>query len=276
MKLSRQAASLAGELAEYTGTVGFVPTMGALHEGHLSLVERARRECDAVVVSIFVNPTQFNDAKDLETYPRTEGKDLSLLEKTGVDWVFAPPVHEIYPEPDVRRFDFGGLDKGMEGAHRPGHFNGVAQVVSRLLDIVRPERAYFGEKDFQQLAIIDLLVRQLRLPVEVVGCPIIRDADGLAKSSRNLLLTPTARAAAPDIYRVLSQGASLARGNYTVAQIQGLIASHIDQNPELETEYVEIVHALTLEPTLEWSNAPLRCCVAVRAGNVRLIDNVAM
>ncbi len=285
MKLRREAAGLTRELAEHTSgttgttgaTVGFVPTMGALHRGHLSLVERARAECDTVVVSIFVNPTQFNDPHDLENYPRTEQEDLQLLRQAGVDWVFAPSVSEIYPEPDTRVFDFGPLDRVMEGACRPGHFNGVAQVVSRLFEIVRPARAYFGEKDFQQLAIVRRMVEELGLPIQVVGCPIVRDADGLAKSSRNLLLTPAARAAAPGIYRALSDVAAVARRDgYTVAQTKALITAQIDQSPELRTEYAEIVDAATLQPVSEWGALPLRCCVAVRAGNIRLIDNIGM
>ncbi|MDE6857633.1 MAG: pantoate--beta-alanine ligase, partial [Alistipes sp.] len=160
--------------------VGFVPTMGALHAGHRSLVERARRECETVVVSVFVNPTQFNDKNDLRNYPRTPEADLALLEEAGADYVLMPSVEEIYPEPDTRVFDFGEVDKVMEGATRPGHFNGVGQVVSRLFEIVQPARAYFGEKDFQQIAVIRAMVRQLGLPVEIVECPIVREADGLA------------------------------------------------------------------------------------------------
>ena len=168
--------------------VGFVPTMGALHAGHRSLVEKARRECKVVVVSVFVNPTQFNDKNDLRNYPRTPEEDAAMLEAAGADYVLMPSVEEIYPEPDTRQFDFGLIDKVMEGATRPGHFNGVAQVVSRLFDIVSPAKAYFGEKDFQQIAVIKAMVKQLNLDVEIVECPIIRGEDGLALSSRNTLL----------------------------------------------------------------------------------------
>ncbi len=274
MKLCRRAS----ELAEYTGTVGFVPTMGALHEGHLSLVKACREACDTTVVSIFVNPTQFNDPKDLESYPRTEAADLELLEEAGVDFVFAPSVAEIYPEPDTRVFDFGGLDRVMEGEHRPGHFNGVGQVVSRLFEIVRPHRAFFGEKDFQQLAIIRHMVAQLELPIEITGCPIVRDRDGLARSSRNALLLPEHRAAAPHIYEVLSEAARSLRGAVSVAEAKRRIAEQIDANPLLKTEYVEIATADTLQPATEWgdSSGDLRCFVAVQAGAVRLIDNVAI
>ncbi|WP_281671463.1 pantoate--beta-alanine ligase [Rikenella microfusus] len=274
MKLCRRASELAG----FRGTVGFVPTMGALHAGHLSLVGECRRACDTTVVSIFVNPTQFNDPKDLENYPRTEEADLKLLEAAGVDFVFAPTVEEIYPEPDTRVFDFGGLDRVMEGERRPGHFNGVGQVVSRLFDIVKPDKAFFGEKDFQQLAIIRHMVRGLSLPIEIVGCPIVRDTDGLARSSRNLLLTPEHRRAAPRIYEVLSDAAVSLRGKVPVAEAKRLIAECIDANPLLETEYIEIASAETLQPASEWGRAAgdLRCFAAVRAGTVRLIDNVAI
>lgn len=274
MKLCRRASELAG----YRGTVGFVPTMGALHAGHLSLVEGCRKACDTVVVSIFVNPTQFNDPKDLENYPRTEEADLALLEAAGVDFVFAPSVEEVYPEPDTRVFDFGGLDKVMEGEHRPGHFNGVGQVVSRLFEIVKPNKAFFGEKDFQQLAIIRYMTRQLRMPVEIAGCPIVRDTDGLARSSRNMLLTPAHRQAAPHIYEVLSDAAVSLRGKMSVADAKRIIAQRIDENPLLETEYIEIADANTLQPATAWGNAvgDLRCFAAVHAGDIRLIDNVAI
>lgn len=274
MKLCRRASELAG----YRGTVGFVPTMGALHEGHLSLVSRCREACDTAVVSIFVNPTQFNDPKDLENYPRTEEADLKLLEAAGVDFVFAPSVEEVYPEPDSRVFDFGGLDRVMEGEHRPGHFNGVGQVVSRLFQAVKPDKAFFGEKDFQQLAIIRYMVAQLGLPIEIVGCPIVRDTDGLARSSRNMLLTPEHRQAAPRIYAVLSDAAASLRGQVSVAEAKRIIAERIDAEPLLKTEYIEIASAATLRPAKAWGDAvgDLRCFAAVQAGNVRLIDNVAI
>ena len=193
MKAVHKVPDLRQALSGLNGTVGFVPTMGALHAGHLSLVERCRRECDVVVVSVFVNPTQFNDRNDLKNYPRTPEKDLALLEGAGVDVAFLPGVEDVYPQEDTRRFDFGPVERVMEGPLRPGHFNGVGQVVSRLFDLVKPHRAYFGEKDFQQVAVIRELVRQLRMPVEIVACPIRRDADGLALSSRNALLNPAQR-----------------------------------------------------------------------------------
>jgi pantoate--beta-alanine ligase len=258
------------------GTVGFVPTMGALHAGHLSLVERCRAECDTVVVSIFVNPTQFNDPDDLKKYPRTLDADLALLERAGADRVYVPAVEDIYPEPDTRIFDFGALERVMEGAQRPGHFNGVAQVVSRLLEIVEPERACFGEKDFQQLAIVRELVRCLALPVEIVACPIVRDADGLALSSRNVRLTPTQRRAAPGIFRALTEAAGLS-GRLPVAELECRIAGWIDAAPELKTEYAVIADAQTLGPVRNW-DAPgaKRAFVAVQVGGIRLIDNIEL
>ena len=201
MKTFDKVKELQEELAQYQPSeIGFVPTMGALHAGHRSLVEKARRECKIVVVSVFVNPTQFNDKTDLKNYPRTPEADLAILEEAGADIVLMPTVEEIYPEPDTRQFDFGLIDKVMEGATRPGHFNGVAQVVSRLFDIVKPGKAYFGEKDFQQIAVIKAMVKQLGLELEIVECPIIRDIDGLALSSRNLLLTAEHRAAGERAY----------------------------------------------------------------------------
>ena len=209
MKVVNTVAELNAALAPLKREgVGFVPTMGALHAGHRSLVERARRENDTVVVSVFVNPTQFNDKNDLKNYPRTPEADCAILEAAGADIVFMPTVEVIYPEPDTRQFDFGMVDKVMEGATRPGHFNGVAQVVSRLFALVNPARAYFGEKDFQQIAVIKAMVEQLAIDIEIVECAIVRGEDGLALSSRNELLTPEHRAAAPHIYATISQCAS--------------------------------------------------------------------
>lgn len=256
--------------------IGFVPTMGALHEGHLSLVRAAERCQCYSVVSIFVNPTQFNDPADLERYPRTLSSDLALLEKTSCDLVFAPSVSEVYPEPDLRVFDFGNLDKVMEGACRPGHFNGVAQVVSRLFDLVCPGKAFFGEKDFQQLAVIRALVRQLDLPVEIIGCPIIREPDGLALSSRNALLSEDQRRSASRISQVLfSLREEASRGNFP--ELIALSRAKIDEDPLLKTEYLEIVDADTLQP-VSGPDYPsgLQACVAVRVGSIRLIDNVCI
>lgn len=249
--------------------IGFVPTMGALHRGHGSLVERCRRECETVVVSIFVNPTQFNDPKDLEHYPRTELQDVALLEAAGVDVLFAPTVEVIYPEPDTRQFDFGPIEQVMEGASRPGHFNGVAQVVSRFFDIVKPAKAYFGEKDYQQLAIIRQMVDMLHVPVEIMGCEIVRDADGLALSSRNMLLNEQQRAAAPHIYRVLSE-MSIRGGDVTA--LEELAAERINENEHLRVEYVTIADSKTLQKSENLEKS--RIFAAVRCGKIRLIDNV--
>ena len=191
MEIITSSSSLSAKveaLKKAAKSIGFVPTMGALHKGHISLVNIAGKNTDVVIVSIFVNPTQFNNAMDLERYPRDIHKDAKLLADTPCELIFAPTVKEIYPEPDNREFDFGQIDKVMEGYYRPGHFRGVAQVVSRLFDIVQPDKAFFGEKDFQQLAIVRELVRQLNSGIEIVGCPIVREADGLAMSSRNMLL----------------------------------------------------------------------------------------
>lgn len=258
------------------GKVGFVPTMGALHEGHISLVERARKECDTVVVSVFVNPTQFNDKTDLKNYPRTPEADAAMLEAAGVDYVLFPTVEEIYPEPDTRVFEFGLVDKVMEGATRPGHFNGVAQVVSRLFAIVEPDKAYFGEKDFQQIAVIRAMVAQLGLKVEIVDCPIIRDADGLARSSRNTLLDKAHRAAAPHIYEVLSSAASKT-GEMTPDELSAWVVEQVNAEPLLETIYFQAVDALTMQQVHSWDESPrIQGCIAVQAGAIRLIDNIKL
>ena len=254
--------------------VGFVPTMGALHAGHRSLVERARRENETVVVSVFVNPTQFNDKNDLTRYPRTPEADAALLEAAGADVVFMPSVEEVYPEPDTRQFDFGRVDKVMEGATRPGHFNGVAQVVSRLFRMVNPARAYFGEKDFQQIAVIKAMVAQLGFTVEIVECPIIRDADGLALSSRNQLLTPAHRAAAPEIYAAL-QGAVERSKELSPAELKAWVVEEVEKSGLLKVIYYQSVDALSLEEVEKWSDSErIQGCIAVQAGEIRLIDNI--
>lgn len=254
--------------------IGFVPTMGALHAGHRSLVERARRENDTVVVSVFVNPTQFNDKNDLKHYPRTPEADARTLEEAGADFVLMPSVEEIYPEPDTRVFDFGQIDKVMEGATRPGHFNGVAQVVSRLFDIVRPARAYFGEKDFQQIAVIRAMVAQLKLPVEIVECPIVRGEDGLALSSRNQLLDAEHRAAAPHIYATLRQAVERSR-EMDPAALKAWVTAEVERNPLLKVIYYQSVDALTMQEVASWDDAPrIQGCIAVQAGEIRLIDNI--
>lgn len=256
--------------------IGFVPTMGALHAGHRSLVERARRECATVVVSVFVNPTQFNDKTDLKNYPRTPEADLRLLEEVGADYVFMPSVEEVYPEPDTRTFDFGMIDKVMEGATRPGHFNGVAQVVSRLFDLVKPAKAYFGEKDFQQIAVIREMVRQLRIPVEIIPCPIVRGEDGLALSSRNTLLDTDHRTAAPYIYKVLK--AAVEKSHQTTPdQLAAWVTAQVESNPLLKVIYFQFVDAATMQQVRTWEESPvIQGCIAVQAGDIRLIDNIKL
>lgn len=258
------------------GKIGFVPTMGALHEGHISLVSRARRECDTVVVSVFVNPTQFNDKTDLKNYPRTPEADAAMLAAAGVDFVLFPTVEEIYPEPDTRVFDFGKIDKVMEGATRPGHFNGVAQVVSRLFAIVEPDKAYFGEKDFQQIAVIRAMVRQLGLSVEIVDCPIVRDSDGLARSSRNTLLDKEHRAAAPHIYEVLSAAVGKV-GEMSPAELSAWVTREVECNPLLKVIYFQAVDALSMQQVQSWDESErVQGCIAVQAGAIRLIDNIKL
>ncbi|MDD2380853.1 MAG: pantoate--beta-alanine ligase [Mariniphaga sp.] len=258
------------------GSIGFVPTMGALHQGHLSLVEKAAAENSIVAVSIFVNPTQFNNPEDLKRYPRNLASDLELLKDSGCHLVFAPGEKEIYPEPDIRRFDFGHLDQIMEGKHRPGHFNGVAQVVSKLFDIVKPDRAYFGIKDFQQLAVIKKMTKILHLPVEIIPCPIIREKNGLAMSSRNELLLPEERENASLIYKTLANARNLT-GNKSVQELKNWIQETINQNPFLLVEYIEIVDIENLLPISSWNEKGGKiACIAVRCGKVRLIDNIIL
>lgn len=275
MKVFESVKELRAELdkAEQSG-IGFVPTMGALHAGHRSLVERARRENGTVVVSVFVNPTQFNDKNDLKHYPRTPEADARLLEEAGADFVLMPSVEEIYPQPDSRQFDFGLIDKVMEGATRPGHFNGVAQVVSRLFDIVRPARAYFGEKDFQQIAVIRAMVRQLNIPVTINACPIVREGDGLALSSRNTRLTPEQRQKAPLIARTLKESTTFVPGK-SVEEVIDYVVNTINSDPVMEVEYYEIVDGNTLESIKNWSDTDYPVgCITVYCGEVRLIDNI--
>lgn len=257
-------------------SLGFVPTMGALHAGHMSLVTRARSENDRVAVSVFVNPTQFNNPTDLATYPRTEEADLALLESAGVDVAFVPTVEEMYPEPDTRVFDLGPVAEVMEGAMRPGHFNGVAQVVSRLFEMVQPTRAYFGEKDFQQIAVIR---RMVELEggfggLEIVDVPIKREDDGLAMSSRNVRLTPEMRHAAPAIRRALLNAAAQPR-TLSPAEVIDLTVKEINAVSGLETEYFQIVDGHTCQPVTRWEETDMPVgCITVYAGDVRLIDNI--
>lgn len=275
MKVVKSVADLKAALANCPKEgIGFVPTMGALHRGHRSLVERARQENETVVVSVFVNPTQFNDKNDLKNYPRTPEADCAILEAAGADVVFMPTVEDIYPEPDTRVFDFGLVDKVMEGATRPGHFNGVAQVVSRLFALVNPQRAYFGEKDFQQIAVIKAMVAQLAIEVDIVECAIVRGEDGLALSSRNELLTPEHRKAAPHIYATISQCAAK-MATMTPSELTAWVVETIDSNPLLKTIYFEAVDAKTMQKVEAWSDSErIQGCCAVQAGDIRLIDNI--
>jgi len=254
--------------------VGLVPTMGALHAGHISLVKRCVAENDVCVVSIFVNPTQFNNPNDLLTYPRTLDEDCQLLESSGCTYVFAPSVEEMYPEPDNRVFDFGTVAQVMEGARRPGHFNGVAQIVSKLFYAVKPDVSYFGEKDFQQIAVIRAMVKQLEIPVEIVDCPIQRESDGLALSSRNTRLTPEQRQKAPVIARTLKESITFVPEK-SVQQVIDYVISTLNNVPDMSVEYFEIVDGNTLESISNWSDTTYPVgCITVYCGEVRLIDNV--
>lgn len=278
MKLFKTSAELKvyrAELESSHSTIHFVPTMGALHSGHLSLVDTATKEAGSVIVSIFVNPTQFNDPADLRNYPRNLNKDLKFLSSQGkTHAVFAPEPEDIYPEPDTRKFDFGILDKVMEGAHRPGHFNGVAQVVSRLFDIVRPHKAYFGQKDFQQLAVIRELVKKMHFDIDIISCPIVRESDGLAMSSRNQLLSPEERIHAARISQVLFSSAEKKR-SMEISELKNWVIAEINSDPLIQVEYFEIVDSLSLIPADSW-NIPgeKQACIAVKIGKVRLIDNI--
>jgi len=255
-------------------SVGFVPTMGALHAGHISLVDACTKENDTCVVSIFVNPTQFNDPRDLETYPRTLDKDLALLEAAGCDYVFVPQTNEMYPEPDTRIFDFGNIAEVMEGAHRPGHFNGVAQIVSKLFTVVEPDDAYFGEKDFQQIAIIRAMVKQLEMKIKIHSCPILRETDGLAMSSRNLRLSHDQRQKAPLIARTLKESTNFVPGK-SVQEVIDYVITTINEDPVMRVEYYEIVDGNSLESVQNWSDSDyIVGCITVYCGEVRLIDNI--
>lgn len=255
-------------------TVGFVPTMGALHNGHVSLVKRSVAENDVTVVSVFVNPTQFNDKNDLKNYPRTLEADCKLLEDVSADIVFAPEVTEMYPEEDKRQFSFSPLDTVMEGACRPGHFNGVAQIVSKLFYAVEPDKAYFGEKDFQQLAIIREMVRQLAINVEIVGCPIVREKDGLAMSSRNTLLSAEERERALTISRALFQSLEYAKNN-TLSATRLFVEKIIAETEGLDLEYFQIVNGDTLQELKNWNECDYVVgCIALFCGKIRLIDNI--
>ena len=256
--------------------IGFVPTMGALHEGHASLVKRSVKENGITVVSVFVNPTQFNDKNDLKNYPRTLDADCELLIQCGADYVLAPSVEEMYPVPDTRQFEYPPVSTVMEGAHRPGHFNGVCQVVSRLFYIVKPTRAYFGEKDWQQIAVVKAMVRHLGISVQIVECDIVRDKDGLAKSARNTLLAPDERAIAPNIYKALKGSVKYAK-NHTVKETHDKVVDDINKVDGLDVEYFSIVDGNTLQDIDNWEDSPYVVgCITVYCGKtpIRLIDHI--
>lgn len=257
-------------------SVGLVPTMGALHEGHASLVRRSVEENDVTVVSVFLNPTQFNDKNDLKNYPRTLEADCKLLEECGAQYVLAPSVKEMYPTEDKRQFEFPPVSTVMEGAHRPGHFNGVCQVVSRLFYIVKPDRAYFGEKDFQQIAVVKAMVNYLRLGVKIVECDIVREDDGLARSSRNTLLAPEERAIAPNIYKALKASVEYAQ-KHTVKETHDKVVEEINAVEGLEVEYYSIVDGHTLLDIDDWNATDYAVgCITVYCGKkpIRLIDHI--
>lgn len=279
MKVYTKIADLQNALFEARKkkqTIGLVPTMGALHEGHASLVKRSVKENDLTVVSVFLNPTQFNDKGDLERYPRTLEADCALLESVGTDFVLAPSVEEMYPTPDKRQFEFPPVTTVMEGARRPGHFNGVCQVVSRLFYIVRPDRAYFGEKDWQQIAVIKQLVKYIQMPIKIVECETVREADGLAKSSRNTLLSADERAIAPKIFEALKAGVVYAK-SHTVAETHDKVVADINHVSGLEVEYFSIVDGNTLLDIDNWdSSDSVVGCITVYCGKtpIRLIDHI--
>lgn len=256
-------------------SIGFVPTMGALHQGHLELVKRAVSENDFCIVSIFVNPTQFNNTTDLEKYPRNLEKDILLLERAGCNYIFAPEPNEIYDNTELKtcfEFDFGGLDTVMEGQFRPGHFNGVVQIVSKLFQLINPDRAYFGEKDFQQLSIIHRMVKLLKFKTQIIDCPIVREPSGLARSSRNERLSEQQRKNAVDISKVLFESTTFA-AQLSPKELTDWVTTQLSQAEGLEVEYFDIVDIETLQTINNWSK-PSVGCIAVYCGEIRLIDNI--
>ncbi len=279
MKVVHTIEELRGELGQARAEgkkIGMVPTMGALHAGHASLVKRSVAENGLTVVSVFLNPTQFNDKKDLEKYPRTLDADCALLESIGADVVFAPSVEEMYPEPDTRKFSYPPVDTVMEGAYRPGHFNGVCQIVSKLFAAAEPDRAYFGEKDFQQIAVIRAMVKDLKMPVEIVPCPVVREESGLAMSSRNTLLTDEERAVAAHINAVLVKSKNFAT-NHTLKETRRYVVDALNAIVGLEVQYFSIVDGRTLQELEAWTDSDYVVgCITVFCGSqpIRLIDHV--
>ncbi|MCX7862177.1 MAG: pantoate--beta-alanine ligase [Bacteroidales bacterium] len=257
-------------------TIGFVPTMGALHEGHLALIRKARSDCNFVVVSIFVNPTQFNNREDFEKYPRIFESDIEKLRQSGsCDLLFMPNEEEMYPEPDTRYFELGYLEQIMEGKYRPGHFQGVVKIVTKLFDIINPHKAYFGKKDFQQLTIIKKIVRDFNYPIEIVECDIVRETNGLAMSSRNLRLSEDERNKASIIFKTLIQVKKWIDEKYSINEICQKVKTNIESVSPFQVEYVEVVDSQTLMPVNDISqHRSIHCCVAVFCNQVRLIDNI--
>ncbi|MDO5036034.1 MAG: pantoate--beta-alanine ligase [Porphyromonas sp.] len=278
MKVIKSQSELREELAksrESGKSVGFVPTMGGLHAGHMSLVERSMKENDLTVVSVFLNPTQFNDPSDLETYPHDTEEDIRLLESASVQILFLPSVEEMYPEgEEAPQYDLGRVAEVMEGEHRPGHFRGVVWIVSKLFRLVEPTRAYFGMKDFQQIAVVKRMVElSPDMNVEIVPCDVVREADGLAMSSRNNRLTPAQRQVAPRIYRALNHGQQLMKGGDTVSAVKTRVTQEINSSAPLRVEYFSIVDGDTLEEVTEWGDNTVGC-ITVFCGDVRLIDHI--
>lgn len=275
LKTINELISLINELKANNKTIGFVPTMGALHEGHLTLVRQCVAENEVCIVSVFVNPTQFNNKADLEKYPRNVEKDAQLLEKAGCAYVFAPSADEMYSADELEKtfeFDFGGMDRLMEGKFRPGHFNGVVQVVSKLFKLVQPDKAYFGKKDFQQLAIIHRMVRLMHFQVEIIDCPIVREASGLAMSSRNERLSAAERDTAANIYRILNESRNLT-DTMSPAELTQWVTDEVNNAGGLSVEYFDIADCETLITIDRWQPESIGC-IAVFCGEVRLIDNI--
>ena len=276
MKIFRtipETKAFVGQLTNSSKSIGFVPTMGALHPGHISLIGRAKRENDVIGCSIFVNPIQFNNKEDLEKYPRTFDDDAKKLSDAGCDFIFNPGIDEMYPKPVTEQYDFGLLDKVMEGAHRPGHFNGVAVVVRKLFDIISPTRAYFGMKDYQQLCIVTAMTEKLKLAVQIVPCPTVRETDGLAMSSRNVRLSREARKIAPEIYRILL-GVKQKHHLNGVVELENWAKNEFSKIEEFNVEYFQIVDSKSLQPFMVWSDVESAiACTAVFLDGVRLIDN---
>lgn len=277
MEIVRKIADLQQKIAEAKNCgkkVGLVPTMGALHEGHLTLVRKCKEENDLCVVSVFVNPTQFNNVEDLEKYPRTPEEDSKLLESVGCDMVFMPEAEEVYPEPDTRIFDLGDIDKVMEGKMRPGHFNGVCQVVSKLFDFVKPHNSYFGEKDFQQVAVIKAMVNQLGLDLNIIQVPIVREESGLAMSSRNMRLSTTEKEDAVAISNALFESKKI-MNQMTLSQVRDWVIEKINKVESLDVEYFDIVDGDTMQEVKNWDDSQyIVGCITVYCGKVRLIDNI--